>query len=400
MEHSAGQVDDSAFGHTSTGHNTRPAPEPGLGLECEKLDKAALKAHFDHFIGRIMSDIGPPDGQDARCAAHRQLGDGPAELDGQIPAEFHRLRGYDLLRYLPVMTGRMVESLEVSERFLWDLRQTVLELIAENHAGYLAELANRHGMRLSIEPYDGAPCDDMTYGWRADVPMGEFWWYGFDTCFSCTEASSIAPRTGNASCGLRRSRPIGAKIGGPARPRSSRWATGPSATASTASSSTATPSSRGSTLAGHDHGPLGHPLRADANLVGAIRAWHQYLARCQYLLLRGLFVADVFTCTPKIPYTASRPGPNATRRSPPRGVLQLRRLHDRRVLTPPHGEERPSRPARRHELPRALLPDVETITLRLLGKIKELVDAGETVIGAAAAAVAQFGRLSELRRRR
>ena len=90
------------------------------------------------------------------------------------------------------MTGRVVESLEVSERFLWDLRQTVLELIAENHAGYLAELAHRHGMGLSIEPYDGTPCDDMTYGSRADVPMGEFWWYGFNTCFSCTEASSIA----------------------------------------------------------------------------------------------------------------------------------------------------------------------------------------------------------------
>ena len=90
------------------------------------------------------------------------------------------------------MTGRVVDSLEVSERFLWDLRQTVLELIAENHAGYLGELAHRHGMRLSIEPYDGTPCDDMTYGSRADVSMGEFWWYGFDTCFSCTEASSIA----------------------------------------------------------------------------------------------------------------------------------------------------------------------------------------------------------------
>ena len=51
------------FGHTSTGATTRPAPEPGLGLECDKLDKAALKAHFDAFIGRIMSDIGPLTGK-------------------------------------------------------------------------------------------------------------------------------------------------------------------------------------------------------------------------------------------------------------------------------------------------------------------------------------------------
>ena len=65
-------------------------------------------------------------------------------------------------------------------------------MIAENHAGHLAELAHRSGLRLSIEPYDGTPCDDMTYGSRADVPMGEFWRDTFTTWFSCREAASIA----------------------------------------------------------------------------------------------------------------------------------------------------------------------------------------------------------------
>ena len=43
--------------------------------------------------------------------------------------EFQRRRGYDLLPFLPVMTGRVVDSLEVSERFLWDVRQTVSDLL-------------------------------------------------------------------------------------------------------------------------------------------------------------------------------------------------------------------------------------------------------------------------------
>jgi len=51
------------FGHTSTGATTRPAPAPGLGLECDKFDKAALKAHFDDFLGQLMSDIGPLTGK-------------------------------------------------------------------------------------------------------------------------------------------------------------------------------------------------------------------------------------------------------------------------------------------------------------------------------------------------
>ena len=47
--------------------------------------------------------------------------------------QFIKRRGYDPI-YLPVYTGRIVSSPEISERFLWDLRQTSNELIVENHA--------------------------------------------------------------------------------------------------------------------------------------------------------------------------------------------------------------------------------------------------------------------------
>ena len=96
------------------------------------------------------------------------------------------------------MTGRVVDSLEVSERFLWDLRQTAQELVIENHAEHLKALGRRHGFGLSIEPYDMNPCADLSLGGVADVPMCEFWaqGYGFDTAFSCIEAVSIAHTLG------------------------------------------------------------------------------------------------------------------------------------------------------------------------------------------------------------
>ena len=47
------------FGRRITGANTRPAPRPGLGWECDKFDKAALDAHFDAFVGKLLSTIGP-----------------------------------------------------------------------------------------------------------------------------------------------------------------------------------------------------------------------------------------------------------------------------------------------------------------------------------------------------
>ena len=61
--------------------------------------------------------------------------------------EFRRRRGYDPLRYLPAMTGRVVDSLEVSERFLWDLRQTAQELVIENHARASQGAGPPHGLR-------------------------------------------------------------------------------------------------------------------------------------------------------------------------------------------------------------------------------------------------------------
>jgi hypothetical protein len=371
------------FGHTSTGHNTRPAPEPGLGLECDKLDKAALKAHFDHFIGRIMSDIGPLTGK-SLVALHIDSWEmGPQNWTARFPAEFHRRRGYDLLRYLPVMTGRVVESLEVSERFLWDLRQTVLELIAENHAGYLAELAHRHGMRLSIEPYDGTPCDDMTYGSRADVPMGEFWWYGFDTCFSCTEASSIAHTYGKRivqaeaftsnpgedwrACPATL-KPLGdwAFCDGINRFVFHRYAHQPWL----------------DRWPGMTMGPYGIHYERTQTWWEQSRAWLQYLSRCQALLQRGLFVADVCYLTPEASPQVFRPGPDATKDFPPtrlgynfdgctpEALLTRMTVKDGR-LTLPDGMS--------YRL--LVLPMVQTMTPRLLGKVKELVDAGATIIG-------------------
>ena len=115
-----------------------------------------------------------------------------------MPRSSSAVAGYDPLPYLPVMTGRVVESLEISERFLWDLRRTAQELVIGEHAAHLRELGKRHGFGLSIEPYDMNPAGDMTLGAVADVPMCEFWSQGFvmQSLFSCIEATSIAHTNG------------------------------------------------------------------------------------------------------------------------------------------------------------------------------------------------------------
>ncbi|HOV78349.1 MAG TPA: glycosyl hydrolase, partial [Sedimentisphaerales bacterium] len=189
------------FGRTTTGANTRPAPQPGLGFECDKFDPAALDAHFDAFVGTLLREIGPrpTDRKTGWTMLHIDSWEmGSQNWSEKFRSEFQRRRGYDPLRYLPAMTGRVVESLEVSERFLWDLRQTAQELVIENHAQRLKALGRKHGFGLSIEPYDMNPCSDLSLGGVADIPMCEFWaeGYGFDSAFSCIEATSIAHTLG------------------------------------------------------------------------------------------------------------------------------------------------------------------------------------------------------------
>ena len=58
-------------------------------------------------------------------------------------AEFTRRRGYDLRPWLPVLTGRVVESAEASDRFLWDFRRTIADLTAENHYDQLTSCCMR-----------------------------------------------------------------------------------------------------------------------------------------------------------------------------------------------------------------------------------------------------------------
>jgi hypothetical protein len=131
------------FGRTSNGAGTRPAPLPGLGLECDKCDKAALDAHFDAFIGALLREIGPrkESGGAGWTMLHIDSWEmGAQNWTGAFREEFRRRRGYDSLHYLPAITGRVVDSMEVSERFLWDLRQTAQELIIENHAEHLKAL--------------------------------------------------------------------------------------------------------------------------------------------------------------------------------------------------------------------------------------------------------------------
>ncbi|MGZ5454488.1 MAG: glycosyl hydrolase, partial [Candidatus Aminicenantales bacterium] len=374
------------FGRTTTGANTRPAPVPGLGLECDKLDAAAFDAHYDAFVGALLREIGPrrTDGQAGWTTLHIDSWEmGAQNWTGAFREEFRRRRGYDLLPFLPAVTGRPVKDMEASERFLWDLRQTANELVLENHALRLKELGRRDGFRLSIEPYDMTPCADMTLGTAADVPMGEFWLYGFNTAHSVVEAAGIAHTNGRTIVAAE-SFTSDDREAWQAHPASMKalgdWAftAGVNRIVFHRSQHQAGLQAR----PGMTMGPYGVHWERTQTWWDLVPAYHAYLSSCQFLLRQGLPVADVCFLVAegaplvfRPPVSALRgdpPGPAgaAFDGCPPETLIAAASVKDGRIVFPDGMSYRV-----------LVLPERETMTPALLTKVRGLVAAGGTVIG-------------------
>jgi hypothetical protein len=92
------------------------------------------------------------------------------------------------------MTGRVIDSARASDRFLWDLRRIVADMIAEKYVGGLTEVAHKHGLTTWCENYGhwGFPGDFAIYGRYSDEIGGEFWSNNALGTIECRAASSTA----------------------------------------------------------------------------------------------------------------------------------------------------------------------------------------------------------------
>jgi len=187
------------LGYTPIGMINHPAPREGTGLECDKLSRTALDAHWNGFMQKILDDLGPLAGTTLTSSFIDSYEVGGQDWTEHFRAEFKRRRGYDPVKYLPAFTGRIVDNEAVTSRFLWDMRRTVADLFAENYYGHFAELCRRHGLASDVEPYTG-PYESLQCGKPEDLVMGEFW-AGSQGDASIKLASSVAHIYGKSLVG-------------------------------------------------------------------------------------------------------------------------------------------------------------------------------------------------------
>lgn len=376
------------LGVRSTGANGRPAPLAGLGLESDKFSKAALKLHFENYFDPLLEKIGPRPMD--RNTGFTGLDADSWEMNSQnwtagFVDEFKKRFGYDPWYYFPAYTGRIVESREKTERFLWDVRMLCQDLLLENHISYMRDLCHERGLKLYIEPYDMNPTNDLNLGSYADIPMGEFWYNHFNSAFSCIEAASIGHIMG---------KPIVAAEAFTAY--KSDWKVSPAMLKNQGDWAFATGINRFVTVT-FSHQPW---LDKEPGMMFAsyglhwertqtfwrfLKSYNDYIARCSHLLQQGVTVSDILYLTPEGAPHVFRPPASAmtgfeSRLPDKKGysfdgcspeILLSRAECVNGHIAFPDGSS--------YKL--LVLPEFNTMTPELLSRILELVKEGATVIG-------------------
>ena len=362
------------FGVTFTGAKNHPAPASGTGPECDKLSTEAIETHYNGMIGKLVADNKEFVGKTFTATHVDSWEVGGQNWTPKMREEFLRLRGYDMIHYLPVLVGRIVDSKEISERFQRDVRQTVSDLLAVNYIGHLRTLANRDGLRLTMECYT-TPANDLDVGNYIDEPISEFWWPNYGFAWSSKAMSSLSHVNGLPITGAE------AFTAG----SSERWLAHPATIKTLGDRAFSEGVNRfivhryamqpwvDDRIPGMTMGPWGQHYERTQTWWEDSKAWHEYVARCQYLLRQGTFVADILSLQSEEPQNRFKPltlsGYDYDGISPQAFLSKVTVENGELVL--PSGM--------RYKL--LLLPDDKEVSLAILGKITDLVEAGATVLG-------------------
>jgi hypothetical protein len=363
---------------------------PGAAHDSFALDvysAAAFQNYWNAIVEPLIADAGPLAGKTLKYLHTDSWEIELANWTPTLRAEFQKRHGYDLLPWLPVLAGKIVNSRDESDRFLFDYRKTLGDLAIDNHYKLFRDNAHKHGLEIHPEaggphavPIDAQRC----LGWD-DVPMSEFWAWswthriGDENRFFVKQPASAAHTYGHRITQDEGFTTIGPhwqeKLWDNLKPSFDKalcegmnrlvWHAFVCSPAET--------------------GIPGQQYFAGTHLNPKVTWWEKsapffsYIDRCQWMLQQGHFSADVlFYYGDHVPNFAQ------LKKSDP---AHIQPGYDYDVITAEALIERAGVRDGKIFLPDGMnyrvlvLPDRDAISLPVLKKISELVNAGATVIG-------------------
>ena len=362
-----------------TGVTNSPAAPEATGPEIDKMSKKHVAFHFDAFIGDILKRIPEADRKTFKVVVQDSYETGGQNWTDDMISVFKERYGYDPVPYLPVLEGTVVGNPDISDRFLWDLRRVIADRVSYDYVGGLRDVCHQHGLTTWLENYGhwGFPGEFLQYGGQSDEIAGEFWSEG-----SLGDIENRAASSCGHIYGKRRVWAESFTSGGPAfgrypyqmKQRGDRFFT---------------EGINSSLLHVYIHQPFedrepgldawfGNEFNRKNTWFSQMDVFTGYLKRCNFMLQRGDYVADVAyfigedapkmtgICTPELPAGYSFDYINGE------VLLQRASVEDGRIVLPSG--------MKYHLL---VLPQLETMRPEILQKIKELLQAGACVIGPA-----------------
>jgi hypothetical protein len=293
------------FGYSLLGITNHPATAEGTGLEVDKLNRAYVKNYMDGYLDSYEKTVGEENmgRRGIRYVITDSWEAGSQNWTDDMLAQFKKHRGYDPTPWLPVLTGQIVESSESSDRFLWDFRKTIADLIAIEHYGQVQASIKARGMGHYGESHEDGRAfvaDGMEVKKLDDIPMSAMWTqtpgvnkerYGYNA--DDRESASVAHIYGQNLAAAE-------SLTASAAP----WAWSPATLKPTADQELLNGINRivihesahqplvgkapGLTL-----GPFGQWFNRNETWAEQAGPWVDYLARSSYLLQQGRFAADV-----------------------------------------------------------------------------------------------------------
>lgn len=357
------------------------------GYALDPFDAKAFETYWDAVVEPLIADAGPLAG---RTLKYLHTDSWEVEVANWTPTlreEFKTRRGYDILAFLPTIAGRIVDSRDVSNRFLHDFRRTMGDLAIDNHYRIFSERARRHGLQLHPEsggPH-AVPVDSLQCLGMDDAPMSEFWARSWrhrvkdEQRFFVKQPASAAHTYGRQLVLAEGFTTIGPHwqetLWDNLKPSFDRAAC-EGLNRLVWHAFTCSPDEMG--LPGQEYfaGTHFNPSSTWWSRSGPFLA---YINRCQFMLQRGLFVADaLYYYGDHVPNFAQLKSSDPARLLPgydydvatEQVLLERVSVRDGRLVLPDGMSYRV-----------LVLPNRRAISLSVLRKLSELVAAGATVIG-------------------
>ena len=371
------------YGWTCTGARTSTTSDGWGGLSVDHLNPQAFKL-FSNTVIIPLIQAAKSVGNSVKFLQTDSWEMGNVNWTQDFLEDFRKMRGYDMLPFMPVLEGRVVENQEVTNRFLYDFRKTVGDCIAKYHYQLFADLAHRYGM--GIHPESGgphsAPIDALKVMAISDFPQGEFWAMANThrindaDRFSVKQSASVAHTNGKRFVGAEGPTSIGP-----------HWEKSPLELKSDIDRVFCSGVNRivwhTFTASPKEFGVPGNEYFAGSHLNPNVTWWKdagtfiKYLDRSSFLLQQGYFVADVLCYygddVPnfvflKEEYKDLNFGYDWDKCSS--GVLDKITVQDGKLVLPDGMSYRV-----------LVLPSEKSINLQVLKKISQLVKEGATVLG-------------------